>query len=94
MTIKEYLQQGRAERLAKLKEIRAPQIVIEHAERSLARGPRPSGDKTLLDLEVESYEVRVGRGGKEYIAFKVVNHPEVLYFPNARFGSFIKIVDK
>ena len=43
------------------------------------------GDRSLLDLEYTSYEVKKGNGGKQYVEFD----NGVKYFPNARYGRYI-----
>lgn len=78
------------ERLNKLEEIGAPEVVIEgqrKAVENLRNGAlKISGEKELLDVAVESKEVRKGNGGKMYIVF----NGNINFFPNARYGMFIK----
>lgn len=78
------------ERLSKLEEIGAPEVVIEgqrKAVENLRNGAlKISGEKELLDVAVESKEVRKGNGGKMYVVF----NGNINFFPNARYGMFIK----
>lgn len=78
------------ERADKLESIGAPKIMIEGtrkmAEALNAGILKCGGDTELLDIEMESFEVRKGKGGKPYIN---LNH-SINYFPEAKYGRFIK----
>ena len=79
-------------RLEKLKSLNAPECMTEHLEHSIAKGPTFRGVKEYGHLEFTKKEVKKGRGGKQYVVF----HTEVgliYYFPNARYGPFMKVFE-
>jgi len=93
MTIREWICKNEArmtaERADKLEALKAPQIMIE-ATRKMAEALKAGilkcgGDAELLDIEMESFEVRKGRGGKAYISL----NGNINYFPEAKYGRFI-----
>lgn len=103
MKIKNYLFKKIAEsnrkRAKRFIEIGAPKIVIENllqeAEKLETGGSvKIDGDKEALDLEFVSEEFLTGRGGKKYIQFMIGNGQKVNYFPNARYGRYIKFDTK
>lgn len=94
MTIREYIINGTLttaeERLSKLIEIGAPQVIIEGQSKlvaSLKAGKiKVGGDTKVLDEELKSKELKTGNGGKTYI---VINNG-INFFPQARYGMYIK----
>ena len=97
MIIKEFLVERMKDmhekRVVRLEEIGAPKIILrKEAEilEKLRAGELPSkvgGEKELLDVIYRSHVPKNGRGGKVYIEF---NDGEVLFFPEARYGMYIK----
>lgn len=94
ITVKEYildgLLRGEKDRLEKLTQFGAPQVVIDgqrkFVEKLEAGDLRIGGDKDALDDTFQSREIRKGRGGKTYI---VING-NINYFPAAQYGPYIK----
>lgn len=89
MTIGEWLIKNKRGRLKKLKEILAPQIIIENEEKSLTNIENNKWYKQFGDLEYIGVEICTGRGGNEYARLLREDGPDVLYFPNARYGTFM-----
>ena len=94
MTIKEFIIEKELpmnkERLNKLIEIDAPEIMIRAISEQISKMEngelKIDGDLELLDYEFKDYEVKRRRGGKIYIVFdKSIN-----YFPNTKYGRYIK----
>jgi len=96
-TLKEYLLEkkiiSRRVRIEKLTEIKAPEVILEHENALLAK--LESGDVMVNGIEEFSeiteftFEKRIGRGGTPW--FEITTPVGILnYFPNARFGAFIK----
>lgn len=86
MTIGEYLttmlQTQRTERLQKLKELDAPQVIIESAEKMLAKGTKGIGHfKQFSSLSFTSVEESKGRRGKPYFRFRT-NKGDIIYALN------------
>ena len=79
------------ERCEKIIEIRGPAIIIENLKKeieNLKNGILKVKDKeNLLDLEFNDIEWKKGRDGVPYVTF---NNGTINYFPNARYGAFIK----
>ena len=96
-TIREWIIKGTLkaaeDRLEKLKEISAPQVVIDGQSRyvdSLKKGSlKISGDKSLLDVEYIHSEQKKGRGGRIYYTI----NDSINFFPNAKYGMYISAVD-
>lgn len=94
MTVKEFIVKNElrsaAERLAKLKELGAPDIMIVGQNKivdELKAGKiKISGAVEKLENEVMDFEVKKGRGGKQYVEFS----DGTMCFPNARYGRYIK----
>lgn len=95
MTIREWICKNEArmtaERADKLESLGAPKIMIEGTRdkaEALKNGIlKCGGDTELLNAEMESFEVRKGRGGKTYIS---LNDGNINYFPETKYGRFIK----
>lgn len=94
MTIKEFIIEKELpmnkERLEKLIEMGAPEIIIKslfEQIKGMENGElKIGGDLELLDYEFKDYEVKKRKSGKIYIVFdKSIN-----YFPNAKYGRYIK----
>ena len=79
------------ERCEKIIEIGGPAIIIENLKKeieNLKNGILKVKDKeNLLDLEFNDIEWKKGRDGVPYVTF---NNGTINYFPNARYGAFIK----
>ena len=92
-TIKEHIIQaelkGLRERVNKLIQAEAPDIIIESIEREIQKLEQGilkiGGDKSLLDREFISCEIKTGNGGKKYVQF----NNNINYFPNAKYGRYI-----
>ena len=87
---------GTKKRIQELSGI-APDILIENLkenlsflEESKSNYFNVTGDKEVLKWEVKSFESFNGRGGKSYIVFHC-KEGDVNFFPNARYGRYIKI---
>ena len=80
------------ERLQKLKEIGAPNVIIESLSKEIEKlksgNLNIGGDKELIEEEFNNKEVKKGQGGKVYIQFD----GRINYFPNAKYGRFISRV--
>ena len=95
-TIKQFICENEArqrlERAMSLEKIGAPKVMIDgckrEAERLSAGELEISGDTSLLDVAVESFEVRKGKGGKPYINF----NSSINYFPVAKYGRYITVM--
>lgn len=102
-TVAEHLAQnllkGTQNRLEKLKEIKAPEVMIQHNEQQIVILQNHTaidavnalvGCKTqeILTAEFISAESHTGKGGKTYLTFKT-SVGQVNYFPNGRYGRFI-----
>ena len=76
-------------RLLKLESMGAPQVMIDRqkelCEELRNRTIKVGGDSDLLNNEVESFEVKTGREGKQYVEF----NNSIKYFPQAKYGRFI-----
>lgn len=84
MTIREYVHGGLKERLERLIELGAPQVMIE-AQKMMVDNPKIGGDNELLDAVISTKEIKKGRGGKEYILFNDM----ICFFPKAKYGMYI-----
>lgn len=77
------------ERLEKMKEMDAPDIIIDSLLteiNNLESGSlKIGGDKSLLNTEFVSSEIKTGSGGKRYVHF----NNGINYFPQARYGRYI-----
>lgn len=95
MTIRDYIIDGALktaeDRLEKLIEMGAPNVMItgqQSAVDSLKSGElKIGGDVELLNEEFVDREFKKGNGGKAYIS---INSGTVNFFPNARYGMYIK----
>lgn len=86
MTIGEYLtsllNNQRTERLQKLKELSAPAVLIESAEKMLAKGTKGIGHfKQFSGLSFTSVEEGKGRRGRTYYRFST-NKGDIIYALN------------
>jgi len=84
---------GAQERLRRLVELDAPEIILDQQKQKVAMlesGDLPLKDKEgLLGLElVGEPEVKTGSGGKQYLEMNT-STGAVLFFPQARFGWFL-----
>ena len=93
MTIKQFLSNSEKQmaisRLTKLKEIKAPKVIIASLEKIISNWDsefKVGGQKELLELEYKKHEKAAGNGGNFYLRI----NGDVLYFPQARFGRFTK----
>ena len=97
-TIRQHLNEKIAEgskiRYEKLKEIKAPYVMIENQTKitNMAENGEIvfSGDQEALELTYKSSTKFKGRGGKPWYQFETEEGRLVNYFPAARFGRFIK----
>lgn len=93
MNIKEWICKNeamiQAERLAKLTEAEAPEIIIDSIKQEIARLEagilKISGNADLLAVEFESVTQKKGRGGKPYLHI----NGKINYFPYAKYGRYI-----
>lgn len=93
MTIKEIVLEieikSGAYRAEKLEELKAPQVMIDalkaNVEDMKAGNLKVGGAVEKLDNEVDGYEIKKGRGGKQYIEFS----DGTRYFPEAKYGRYI-----
>lgn len=93
MKIKDYILEKEvlrvSERLEKMKEIRAPKVIIEELTKNLVKIQsgeiKVGGEIELLEEEFKQHEVKHGRDGVPYIIFD----NEVKYFPFAKYGRYI-----
>lgn len=74
----------------KLINMDAPKVMIDSCDEELKRledgDLRCSGDIELLDEELQSHDIKTGRGGKPYHVF----NGNINYFPKAKYGRYIK----
>ena len=82
-------QQMFEKRLNDLKRISAPQMIIDNAAKSAAQPGFKTLDETF-DVEFATREVKTGRGGVQYLVYHTADGRSASYFPNAKYGSFIK----
>ena len=102
-TVAEHLAQnilkGTQSRLEKLKEIKAPEVMIQHSEQQITLIQNHTAidavsslvackSPEILTAEFISAEKHTGKGGKIYVTFET-SVGQVNYFPNGRFGRFI-----
>jgi len=87
-TIKQHLIRNLEKRKERLKEIRAPEVCISGMDIAIKNIDRLKGHE-YFPLEIMKTEVKTGRGGKKYRVFKT-EIGNVFYFPQARFGPFLK----
>lgn len=77
-------------RLEKLIELNAPTVMIEGQRKAVedlkAGILKVGGNKEKLANVVDGYEIRKGNGRKQYMLFS----DGTMYFPNARYGRYIK----
>ncbi len=93
LTVFEFLlkneQRMAQERLAKLEEMKAPEIMVQGQRKLVAELEKGNlkigGDQELLKAEFETFELKKGSGGKGYIQFD----NGIKYFPQAKYGRFI-----
>ena len=78
------------ERVKKLQELEAPDVMITSTEQEIDRlesgNLKIGGNIKLLEVEFVSSENKVGRGGKGYVQF----NSSINYFPNAKYGRYIQ----
>ena len=78
----------------KLQEINAPEILIttlqDRVNALKTEGLKLAGNKELLTVQMEDMQIATGRGGKTYLKF---NQGKILYFPNTRYGPYIKLAE-
>lgn len=95
MTIKEYIIHGALklaeDRLKQLNMMGAPKVMIDGQQKyvaSLKAGElKISGDTDVLVEDFVDREFKKGKGGKAYIS---INSGTVNFFPNARYGMYIR----
>jgi len=79
------------DRLQKLKELQAPEIVWKREEEIVARCEagffRVQGMDKLGQIEIISREVKTGRGGKTYVVFQTAEGPVYLF--DGKHGKFL-----
>lgn len=77
------------DRLQKLEAMGAPAIMIDGQRKAVemlkAGNLEISGETDLLEVEVEGFECKTGKGGKVYVQI----NGSINYFPQARYGRFI-----
>ena len=94
------LENGFATRLEKLKEMKAPEILITRVEddltfilshdvKTVIKEFVDCKEPELFDAIFVSSETKIGNGGKPYSIYQT-SVGELNYFPNARFGRFLK----
>ena len=96
-TIKDYILENEiknvSERLEKLKDIRAPQVMLDGLAKELQElrkgNFKITGDKELLNYKWKTREIKKGRGGKVFIQFD----GKINYFPTAKYGKYITVVN-
>lgn len=96
MKIREHIAAGTIKaletRLEGLRNLNAPEVVLSSTMKAIEKakiGEIGVKDKdNLLDIEVENFESKTGRGGKQFISY---NNGMILYFPAAKFGKFITL---
>jgi hypothetical protein len=105
MKLNEFLREkiliGTKKRLASLVVISAPQVMlkgIKNQIRDLESGKdfKVKGDIKYLEYDFVSETWKTGRGGKKYVEFTLKNgdkEEKVNYFPNAKYGRYIKAVN-
>lgn len=86
-------------RLERLKNIKAPEIMIKQIEENLNCTDKQwvdnyiksikKLDELLLNEKIESYENRTGNGGKKFTHIKLKNGKSYNYFPNGSYGRII-----
>lgn len=101
ITVKQFLHKLQLDncisRLDKFKEIKAPAIIIESITENIKYLTEVDdnifefgGDKFVVDWTYMSHEIKTGNGGKKYFVL-ACKEGNVNYFPNARYGIYIKI---
>lgn len=96
MTIKQDILDGiisaTRERLVKLNDLSAPQVIIDRDQQvldeALAGKVKVSDKQNLINLGFTNVEYKNGKGGKPYREY-ATEKGTVLYFPRARFGRFL-----
>ena len=99
MTIKEHIVEKeiefKKERIEKLEKIGSPAIILKLEKEQLVdlqKGNiKIAGDVKALDEIMADVVVKKGRGGVPYACY---NGGKVNYFPNAKYGRFIKYADR
>lgn len=99
MTIKEKILSAELartkERKQKLSEIGSPKIILERLTEIIAELEsgkiHVSGDIEALNEPYLDGECKKGRGGVPYISY---NNGTINFFPNARYGMYIKYTTK
>ncbi len=87
------------ERLDKLVAIQAPGVMIEGIKKEITdleagKEVKIKGDTEYLEYAFISETWKTGRGGKKYVEFTLTNGEKVNYFPNAKYGRYIKKENK
>lgn len=82
-------------RLSSLVAIQAPDVMIKGIEKDIrdmeaGKEVKISGDVEYLEHEFVSETFKTGRGGKKYVEFTLANGEKINYFPNAKYGRYIK----
>jgi len=93
--LKEKILENLKKRLNKLVAIPAPEIIIEALKKEIknieaGKEIKISGDTKYLTHNFISDEIKIGQGGKKYTQFILENGEKVNYFPNAKYGRYIK----
>ncbi|MCK9575747.1 MAG: hypothetical protein WC979_02585 [Candidatus Pacearchaeota archaeon] len=91
-TVLDYIIKNKQVRLEKLKEIKAPEIIITGTENQIHL--LKSGQSKIKGLDIygsniyKTLEWRKGNGGVDFIQFVMNDDSVINYFPNAKYGAF------
>lgn len=94
MTVRDYIIKGTiralTERVKKLEEMQAPQIMCDKIHEEIANLNadifKCGGDVHCLEDEFITVETKKGNAGKVYYIFNDYIH----YYPNAKYGRYVK----
>lgn len=89
-TVFELIQDGYTERLSRLEALDAPKCLLANA-REQAEKPPVSHLDEFAEREVASYKWRTGREGRPWCAIILKDGTQLNFFPQARWGAFIKL---
>lgn len=91
-TIQDYLIFNKQSRIDRLKEIKAPEIMIQNdikmIENYKSGNVKINGWNEFSQEVFKSFIWKKGNGGKEYVQFTLSDNSIVNYFPNGKFGPF------
>lgn len=92
-TVLECITERLERRHKKLKDIKAPKIIIDNLEdyiKDIKSGTtKIKGADEFGDLEYDTVEGKTGRGGKSFVQFVLKDSRIINYFPYAKYGPFI-----